>query len=108
LRALAVTAKTRVPELPNIPTTAELGFPDASFEVWFGAFAPAGVPQSAVQVLVPAVEKTFKSPEVAERAKKIGLTMRYMGPAELSKFLEEAIRTAKKVAQDANIGPVGH
>ena len=108
LRALAVTAKTRVPELPNIPTAAELGFPESSFEVWFGAFAPAGLPQSVVQVLIPAVEKTFKSPDVAERAKKVGLTLKYMGPDELAKYLEEAIRAAKKVAQDANIAPVTH
>ncbi len=105
LRGLAVSSKTRLPQYPNIPTTTELGYPDASFEVWFGAFAPAGVPQFAIDVLVPAIEKTFKNTEVIERAKKVGLTPNYMGPEEFKKFLETSVRAAKKAAQDAGLKP---
>jgi len=105
LRGLAISSKKRHPDFPNIPTTTELGFPEASFEIWFGLFGPAGLPQHVVEVLIPVAEKVFKSPEVIERSKKAGLTPEYMGPEEMKKYLEVSIQSAKKVAQDAGIKP---
>ena len=104
-RGLAISSKKRHPDYPNIPTTTELGFPEASFEIWFGLFGPAGIPQYAVEVLIPVAEKVFKSPEVIERSKKAGMTPDYMGPDEMKKYLEASIQSAKKVAQDAGIKP---
>lgn len=100
---MAVTSKRRHPDFPNIPTTGELGYPDANFQVWFGLFAPNGVPKLVPNVLIPVVEQVFKNPEVVNRATKIGLTVEYMGPEELGKFLESEIRIAKQVAIDANL-----
>lgn len=48
LRALAVTAKTRSPQLPNLPTAAESGLPGFENIGWFGLFAPAGTPKDVL------------------------------------------------------------
>ncbi len=103
LRGLAITSKTRHPDFPNIPTTAELGYPDVNFLIWFGIFAPAGVPQAILNVLVPAVEKVFKNPEVVQRATTAGIRAEYKTPEELRYIIESDIRIVEKVAQDANL-----
>lgn len=103
LRGLAITTKARHPDYPNIPTTAELGHPYINLNSWYGVFAPVGVPQQVVNVLVPALEKVFKNPEVAQRGAKVSLTVEYMGPEELRKFMESEIRTAEKVARDVGL-----
>jgi tripartite-type tricarboxylate transporter receptor subunit TctC len=103
VRGLAITSKTRDPEFPDIPTTTELGHPYANIRVWHAAFAPAGVPQSVLNVLIPAVEKVFKNPEVVQRAQKVSLTVEYMGPGELRKRIESEIEVFKKIAEAANL-----
>ena len=103
LRGLAVTSKTRHPDFPNIPTTAELGHPDVNFRVWLGIYAPAGVPQQVLDVLIPVVEKVFNNPDVVRRATNAGLTVEFMGPEKFRKFIESAIIVAEKVAKEANI-----
>ena len=103
LRGLAISSKTRHSDFPNMPTTAELGYPEANFCVWFGTFAPAGVPQSVLNVLIPVLERVFKNPEVVDRAMKAGITVEYKGPEGLRKSMESEIRIVEKVAQEANL-----
>jgi tripartite-type tricarboxylate transporter receptor subunit TctC len=103
LRGLAITSKARHPNFPNVPTTAEAGHPYVNLRIWTGAFAPAGVPQSVLDVLIPAIEKTFKHPDVVDRAKKGNFTMEFRGPDEFRKFIESDIKTVQQVAKDANM-----
>lgn len=103
VRGLAITSKKRDPDFPNLPTTAELGFPNVSFSTWFGVFAPAGVPQSVTSVLVPALEKIFKDPDVVKRAEKAQFTVDYKGPDEFRKFIENEMALAAKVAEAAKL-----
>jgi tripartite-type tricarboxylate transporter receptor subunit TctC len=103
LRALAITSKNRHPDLPDVPTTAELGHSYARFSTWFGVFAPAGVPKPVVTVLVPTLAKIFKNPAIEQRALKAGLTVDYKNPEELRKFMESAIQITEKTARDANL-----
>ncbi len=103
LRGLAITSKARHPDLPSIPTTAEVGHGYVGLLIWTGAFAPTGVPQSILDVLIPAIEKAFKNPDVIDRAKKVGFTMEYRGPEEFRKFIESDIKIVQQVVKDANI-----
>jgi tripartite-type tricarboxylate transporter receptor subunit TctC len=103
VRGLAISSKKRHPEFPSIPTTAELGHPDLNFEVWIALFAPAGVPQEVIDVLVPAAEKAFKDPEARQRAINAGLVVDYMGPQETAKLLESGLATIRKVAKAAEM-----
>jgi tripartite-type tricarboxylate transporter receptor subunit TctC len=103
LRGLAISSKKRHPDFPNIPTTAELGHPDINLVVWLGMFAPAGVPGQVTDVLVPAVEKAFKDPEVVQRGVKAGLVVEYLGPEDTRKLVESGLRMVRKVAQEADL-----
>ena len=103
IRGLAITSKARHPDFPTIPTTAELGYSEVNFVAWFGMYAPSGVPKPSMDILIPAVEKVFKSSEVGQRAARAGFTVDYKGPDELHKLLESEIPIVKKVAQDANL-----
>ncbi len=103
LRGLAVTSKKRHPDLPDVPTTEELGHPYARFSTWFGVFAPAGVPKTVVTTLVPVLAKIFKNPQIEQRAVKSGLSVDYKDPAETRKFMEASIKVVEKTAREANL-----
>jgi len=102
-RGLCFTSRTQDPNLPDIPTTAQLGYSHESYDGWLGVFVPAGVPQEVVNVLAPALEKTFKNPEVVQRAAKIGCVVDYMGPEEFRKYIESRFPVMRKIAEDNNL-----
>lgn len=103
IRGLAIFTKTRHPEFSNIPTAHELGYPEIILNVWSAVFAPAGVPNDVLDVLVPTVEKTFKDPEVIQRATNAGLIVEYLGPEETRKLLETGFNIVKKLAPEAGL-----
>jgi tripartite-type tricarboxylate transporter receptor subunit TctC len=51
LRLVAVTSKSRFPSLPDVPTMAELGYPEVDLDGWFGVAGPAGLPAEVVKAL---------------------------------------------------------
>ncbi len=67
LRALAVTSPKRSPELPDVPTLAEAGFPGMEMTTWYGVFAPAGTPPAVVTKLHDEIMATLKLPDVQKR-----------------------------------------
>ena len=103
VRALTITSKERAPNFPEIPTTAELGYPYVNIVVWSGLFAAAGTPQPVTDVLVQAFQKVLKSPEVVKRAVKAGFTVEYKNPEEFRPFVEAQIRAIQEVVKFANL-----
>lgn len=67
LRALAVSGEQRVRSLPNVPTFAELGYPEVSWMAFFGLVAPKGTPMTAVNRLYDAIRKLLAKPEIRQR-----------------------------------------
>jgi len=103
VRALAVAAKDRHPLLPNVPTTAEAGYPDFELEAWVALFAPAGTPPEVIARLTGATQDALKSPAVVERARTTGMTIRYMAPLELDATVASDLRYWSKVIRAAQI-----
>jgi tripartite-type tricarboxylate transporter receptor subunit TctC len=66
LKVLATTMPTRLPELPNVPTMAEQGFPGIGTNAWQGLFAPAATPKPIVDKLYTAVAAVLSRPEMKE------------------------------------------
>lgn len=105
IRALAVTAAQRIPQLPDIPTVDEAaGTKGYELIAWFGLFAPAKTPADVVAKLNDAVRKAATGAEVQERlAKGMGLAVAASSPAELAARVKvESEKWAKAVA-DAGI-----
>ena len=73
LRALAISSATRHPQLPDVPTFAELGFPEIQDYTWVGFFAPAGTPPEIVQKLNDALNRVLQMPDVRERLESLTL-----------------------------------
>ncbi len=74
LRALAVTGKTRSPDLPDVPTTSEAGVPGQESDLLLGLVAPAGTPKPIVDLLQKEVVRLVALPDVAEKLKTLGFT----------------------------------
>ncbi|MGJ7484076.1 Bug family tripartite tricarboxylate transporter substrate binding protein [Variovorax sp. LT2P21] len=72
LRPLAVTGKARRPNLPNVPTFAEAGYPQMDTRSWFGLFAPAGTPAPIVAKLSASIAQAVADPAVQARLKELG------------------------------------
>ena len=72
LKALATSASRRIPELPEVPTVRELGYPLLELEGWNGFFAPAKTPREVLERLNKEAAAAVKHPEVARRLKEMG------------------------------------
>ena len=72
LRPLALTGATRWPTLPDVPTLAELGYPDASYSTWIGIMAPAGTDMAIVNRLNKEVATILADPEARARVVALG------------------------------------
>jgi tripartite-type tricarboxylate transporter receptor subunit TctC len=73
LRALALFAPQRSPLLPDLPTSAELGYPGMLMGNWYGMLAPAGIPADTQAALERAMLDAMKSPDIAARLNAGGL-----------------------------------
>ena len=74
LRALAVTGAKRAPELPDVPTMIEAGFPDIVVTAWFGLFAPAKTPSAIIDRIYRSTKTVLASPEIKARFAELGGT----------------------------------
>ena len=81
--------------LPNVPTMTELGFKQDLLSAWFAWIAPAGIPEEAKKVLIPAVEKSIKDPELRSKIENRGYIVDYKSPAELKKIIASDYETAR-------------
>jgi len=102
-RALAVLSEQRLPQLPDVPTFKELGFPSILGETWFAVYAPAGTPQPIVDKLSVAVMRIVKSPDFERRMQAIGNQPFAMGPAELATYVPSERERLGKLIREANI-----
>lgn len=103
LRALAIASKQRSPLLPDVPTTAEAGFPGFELDAWVSFFAAAGTPKEVVDALSGAVRTALQDPAVAKSLSDIGAPANYMDPAQLAKQVDQDIATWQPVIRKANI-----
>jgi tripartite-type tricarboxylate transporter receptor subunit TctC len=64
VKPLAVFTENRVPELPDVPTVAEAGFPEAAYVPWYGIYVPAATPDALVEKIHDAIDKALENSEV--------------------------------------------
>jgi tripartite-type tricarboxylate transporter receptor subunit TctC len=81
LRALAVTSAKRIPELPELPTMIESGFPGFSSTSWTGLLAPAHTPPAVVAKLNAQINAGLKAPELTSALERLS-THPLGGPPE--------------------------
>ena len=87
LTILAVIGKERSPRAPEIPSTAELGFPDWAVPAFFALLAPAGTPDSVIAKLDEALRVALDNPTTQQVLGNTGNAIRYTGPDGLRQYL---------------------
>jgi tripartite-type tricarboxylate transporter receptor subunit TctC len=103
LRALAVTGKTRLASLPNVPTTAEAGMPKLDATSWFALFAPAKTPQAVVDRLSNEIAKITAQPAFQQKAAEQGAAADYMDPRKLGDFSKAELARWGEVVRASKI-----
>jgi len=102
--ALAVANDQRLPQLPDVPTLAEVGYPQLNLTSWIGIAAPAGTPDAAVQTLHKAVRQVAASPAMIANLKDRGvIPPEEMTPAAFEKMMAERMVKFGDVVKRAGI-----
>ena len=92
LKALASTGAKRLPQLPNVPTMAEAGYPTIGTDSWHALFVPAATPQPVVDALNAAVEKTLADPRFREQLRAMTIEpMQASTPAAADQFVQKEL-----------------
>ena len=103
LRALATGGLTRDPQFPDVPTMAELGYPDVEAVTWVGIYAPAGTPREIVQKLNAEIARIIREPDMKAKLDKQGLILAGGPPEELGKLISVEIKRWTGVARANDI-----
>jgi tripartite-type tricarboxylate transporter receptor subunit TctC len=98
-----ILASNKIPEYPEIPTLAQLGYRENLLGVWLGFFAPAGVPAEVTKALIPAIEKAVKEPAVVSKLAGLGMVQDYMAPEKLFAEVREEHRIVEEIAKKAGL-----
>jgi len=99
LRAIAVTSPQRLPQLPDVPTLAESGFPGFDVHSWFGLAAPAGTPRAVVERLHAELAKALAQPELRQRLLDMAATPETSTPAQMRQFIAGEIKRWRAVVK---------
>jgi tripartite-type tricarboxylate transporter receptor subunit TctC len=91
LRLLAVTSEKRLPQYPNVPTFAELGYPALTGITWFAISGPAGMPPALVNKINAEVRRGLKTPDVRKRLEFESMITTDYDPAAFTKYVAAEI-----------------
>ena len=103
LRALATNGSKRVPELPEVQTVRELGFPLLEAEGWNGLFAPAKTPREVIDRLQRETAAAVKHPDVAKRFIEIGAEPVGSSSAEQDAILKKQLAQFRPIIKEIKI-----
>jgi tripartite-type tricarboxylate transporter receptor subunit TctC len=104
MKALATSWPARLPELPDVPTVAEAGFPGMGTNAWNGLFAPARIPPAMLARIHADVLKTMDTSAMKESLAKVMMSaVVNKSPAEYQAFVQQQTQKWAKVVRDNNI-----
>jgi tripartite-type tricarboxylate transporter receptor subunit TctC len=108
LKPYAVTTKTRLKTLPDMPTTAEAGAPKIEVSTWYGLYAPRGTPKPIVDKVSVALQKALKDPDVISRFAQLSMapvSQEQATPAALDAFLKSEVAKWAAIIKAAGVQP---
>jgi tripartite-type tricarboxylate transporter receptor subunit TctC len=94
----------KMPEFPLVPTLTGAGYKQELLSGWFALYGPAGMPEEVKRVLVPAIEKAIRTPELKSMMEDQGYIINYRSPEELKKLMISDYETARAVALRIGMG----
>lgn len=103
LRPIAVTSRSRSPQLPDVPTMAEAGVGGFEVQSWQAVFGPAGIPQPVINRLHQELSKVLQMAEVKQRLAQLDISPLELGPTALAAFQRDEIAKWAVLVKSANI-----
>jgi tripartite-type tricarboxylate transporter receptor subunit TctC len=103
LRALATNASKRIPELPDVPTVREQGYPGLEADGWNGLFAPAKTPRDVIDRLQRETAAAVKHPEVMKRFADIGAEPVGSSSADQDAILKKQLAQFRPIIKEMKI-----
>jgi tripartite-type tricarboxylate transporter receptor subunit TctC len=99
LKAIAVTARDRSAQLPDVPTSREAGYPDVEAGIWYGLVAPASTPKEVIEKLNLAFAQALREPATTGKLEAIGLKVIGDKPDAFREFIHEESERMKSTVQ---------
>jgi tripartite-type tricarboxylate transporter receptor subunit TctC len=103
LRPLVQTGRERWPDLPDVPTLAEVGITNAETDVWFGFWAPARTPQPVIDRLAAEIAKIVQRPDIVQRFKQMGVAAAQEGPDAMAARIARELALYRQIIEAAGI-----
>ena len=103
LRAVAVSTRSRVPSLPDVPTIAESGVRDFDVSGWFAFFVPTGTPRPVIDKIADAVNSTVKDPQISKQFSSQGIVVSVMTPEQLASFVQQEAKKYAQIIKEAGV-----
>jgi tripartite-type tricarboxylate transporter receptor subunit TctC len=103
LRVLAVTTRTRLDDLPDVPTVSESGYAGYEVAAWFGLVAPAKTPKDTLDRLGQIFTAALMTPKVQTSLRTLGMRTVGLGGAEFGTFIRRQNEVYARVIREANI-----
>jgi tripartite-type tricarboxylate transporter receptor subunit TctC len=103
VRVLATFAPRRLAANPELPTMAELGYPQVEFSDWLGIVAPAGTPPEVIERLSMALADIVAQPDMKERLGQWGMEPAGLGPPEFRRLIHSELQRFGRLVREARI-----
>src|SRR4029077_2628452 len=101
--ALAASTPTRAPELPNVPTSLDAGYPNSDLIIWYGVFMPSKTAREIVEKFHTAATKVIATSAMQQKFKQLAVDPMPMTPAEMDKHVASEISANETVIKAAGI-----
>ena len=105
VRPLAVTSRTRHPDLPDVPTMTEVGYPDVLALSWTGLVAPAGTPPAIIKLLNAKLNADFAQPAMRDKMKSLGAELKGGTPDAFAAWIKEERARWSRVVKQSGAKP---
>jgi tripartite-type tricarboxylate transporter receptor subunit TctC len=103
LKAVAIPSPKRIPQLPDVPTSAEQGYPNYLVDGWFAVVGPAKLPPAEVKRIYDAFVAASNAPEVKEAMDKQGNVLNPMTPEASGNYMKSEMDRYAKIVKKANV-----
>ena len=103
VKPLAVFTEKRVSDIPDVPTIAEAGYPDASYLPWYGIYVPAATPDEIVEKINAGINKALENPDVQRQLAVADIPGRPMPLDELANLMKADYEKLTRVVKAAGI-----
>lgn len=97
LRAIANTSSNRSTQLPDVPTIAEAGFPEATVISWYGLHAPVGTPAEVLRKIEAGVQASTQKPDVKEKLLVAGGESAFLSTSDFTQFLRSDLQMWERI-----------